>query len=133
MRRIHATVLAATATAAALLAPAAAQAAPTSTTELLGTYGFGRAAVIGDAGVAAGVWRSPAVHSRFAGDDLTVTFSPRTKPRASEQLVYTAAFNEVADAQAECRKVGADGVAHHVWMSFRCQTGFVPSYTLYVR
>ncbi|AEV85904.1 hypothetical protein ACWT_4885 [Actinoplanes sp. SE50] len=131
MRKLSVAALVATAT--ALLAPAAAQAAPATTTALLGTYGFGRAAVIGDAGTAAGVWRAPVVRSGFAGDDLTVTFTPRTTPRASEKLVYTAAFNEVADAQAECRKVGADGVARHVWVSFRCQTGFVPSYTLYVR
>ena len=79
------------------------------------------------------MWRSPTVRSGFAGDDLTVTFTPRTRPRATEKLVYTAAFNEVADAQAECLEVGADGVARHVWVSFRCQTGFAPSYTLYVR
>ncbi|BCJ39402.1 hypothetical protein GCM10010168_63500 [Actinoplanes ianthinogenes] len=131
MRKIHVAALAATVT--AVLAPAAAQAAPARSTEMLGTYGFGRAAVIGDAGAAAGLWRSPTVRSGFAGDDLTVTFTPRTTPRSSEKLVYTAAFNEVADAQAECRQVGADGVARRVWVSFRCQTGFAPSYTLYVR
>ncbi|GAA4607518.1 hypothetical protein BJY16_006373 [Actinoplanes octamycinicus] len=131
MRKFYVAALAATVT--ALLAPAAAQAAPTGTTALLGTYDFGHAAIIGEAGVAAGVWRSTTVRTRFAGDDLTVTFAPRTKPRTSEKLVYTAVFNEVADAQTECREVGADGVAHHVWVSFRCQTGFVPSYTLYVR
>jgi hypothetical protein len=122
-----------TATAIALLAPSAAQASSARTTERLGTYGFGRAEVIGEAGLAAGVWRSFAVHSGFAGDDLAVTLTPRTRPFATEKQVYTAAFNAVDDAQAECLAVGADGVAHRAWVSFRCQTGFVPSYTLYVR
>ncbi|WIM93170.1 hypothetical protein ACTOB_005140 [Actinoplanes oblitus] len=120
--------------AAAVLAPGAAQAATArDTTALLGTYGFGRAQVIGEAGVAAGVWRSFSVRTGFAGDDLTVTYQRRFTPSPVERQVYTAAFDAVADAQAECLGVGADGVARKVWVSFRCQTGFVPSYTLYVR
>ena len=118
---------------AAVLAPSAAQAAPATTTALLGTYGFGRAQVVGEAGLAAGTWRAFRVRPGFAGDDLTVTYTPRTRPYAAEKLVYTAAFDAVADAQAECHQVGADGVARRVWVSYRCQTGFVPSYTLYVR
>ncbi|MDI6103848.1 hypothetical protein QLQ12_35060 [Actinoplanes sp. NEAU-A12] len=121
-------------TIAAVLAPAAAQAAPARvTTGLLGTYDFGRAAVIGQSGQQAGVWKSFSVRSGFAGDDLIVSHRARTAPRETETVVYTAAFNEVADAQAECNKVGADGVARKAWVSFRCQTGFVPSYTLIVR
>ncbi|GIF15856.1 hypothetical protein [Actinoplanes teichomyceticus] len=131
MRRTHyAAVLAGV---AAALAPSAVQAAPATTTGLLGTYDFGRAEVIGQAGTEAGVWRSFTVRHGFAGDDLTVTYTPRTEPYRTERLVYTAAFDAVADPQAECREVGADGVARQVWVSFRCQTGFVPSYTLYVR
>lgn len=131
MRKLSVAATAAIAT--TLLAPAAAQAAPAGTAALLGTYGFGRAAVIGDAGVAAGVWHSPTVRTGFAGDDLTVTFTPRTRPFASEKLIYTATFDAVADPRAECRQVGADGVARRVWVFFRCQTGWAPNYTLYVR
>jgi len=133
MRSItHGTILAGVV--AALFAPAAAQAAPARvTTGLLGTYDFGRAQVIGQAGQEAGVWRSYSVRSGFAGDDLIVTFKPRTAPRETETAVYTAAFNETTDPQAECLKVGADGVALKTWVSFRCRTGFVPSYTLLVR
>lgn len=132
MRRIVQTVIAVGA-GAAMLTPGAAQAAATTTTAPLGTYGFGRAQIIGEAGVAAGVWRSFSVRSGFAGDDLTVTYKRRSTSHATEKQVYTAAFDAVADAQAECRSVGAEGVARKVWVSFRCQTGFVPSYTLYVR
>ncbi|MEV8510611.1 hypothetical protein AB0368_38080 [Actinoplanes sp. NPDC051475] len=131
MRKTYQAALAMTA--ATVLAPSAAHAAPAAAADPLGTYGFGRAGIIGDAGMTAGVWRSFAVRSGIAGDDLTVTHTPRTKPFATEKLAYTAAFDAVADPQAECRKVGAAGVAHRVWVSFRCQTGFVPSYTLYVR
>ncbi|MBM0257152.1 hypothetical protein [Micromonospora sp. 4G55] len=114
--------------------PTPAQAAtPGTTTALLGTYGFGRAAVIGEAGKAAGAWESFSVRSGFAGDDLTITYSPRTQAYAAEMKVYNAAFDQVADPQAECQQVGTDGVEHKVWVSFRCQTGFVPSYTLFVR
>src|SRR4051794_35142131 len=132
MRRIARAAIAAGA-AAAVLAPAAAQAATTTVTGLLGTYASGRAAAIGEAGLAAGVWRSFSVHSGYSGDDLWVTYTPRTRASISERPVYTAAFGVVADPRAECRRVGADGVAGLVWVSFRCQTGFVPSYTLYVR
>ncbi|GIF40502.1 hypothetical protein [Actinoplanes xinjiangensis] len=122
------------ATVAAVLTPAAAQAAPApDATGLMGTYGFGRAAVIGEAGLQAGAWHSYAVRSGYAGDDLIVSHPARTRPLAAERVVYTAAFNEVADAQAECQKVGAAGVAQKAWVSFRCRTGFVPSYTLLVR
>ena len=123
------------AAAAALLAPSAAQAAPprAAVTGLLGTYGFGRAQVIGEAGRAAGVWKSFSVRSGFTGDDLTATYRPRTSASVTEKLVHTAAFNEVSDARAECLTLGADGVARKVWVSFRCQTGFAPSYTLFVR
>ncbi|GAA4953675.1 hypothetical protein [Actinoplanes utahensis] len=119
----------------AVLAPGTAvQAKPARTvTALLGTYDFGRAGVIGQSGKQAGVWRSYSVRSGFAGDDLIVTYQPRTRPARHETQVYTAAFTEVADASAECRKVGADGVARRVWVSFRCRTGFAPSYTLLVR
>lgn len=120
--------------AGAVLAPSTAHAAtPETTTALLGTYGFGRAAVIGEAGRTAGTWESFSVRSGFAGDDLIVTYRPRTTAYPAEKQVYTAAFDQVADAQAECRQVGADGVAHGVWVSFRCRTGFAPSYTLFVR
>jgi hypothetical protein len=119
---------------AAVLTPAAAQAAPQPVTVgLLGTYDFGRAAVIGQSGLEAGIFRAYAVRSGFAGDDLLVSYQQRTAPLEDETVVYTAAFNEVADPWAECRKVGADGVARKAWVSFRCRTGFVPSYTLLVR
>jgi hypothetical protein len=118
---------------AAVLAPGAAQAATTTTTAPLGTYGFGRAQVIGEAGLAAGVWRSFSVRSGFAGNDLSVTYKRRSTSYATEKQVYTAAIDAVADAQAECLSVGTQGVARKVWVSFRCQTGFVPSYTLFVR
>jgi uncharacterized protein (DUF58 family) len=130
---IQAAVLTA-ATVAVTLGPAAAQAASAPTvTALLGTYDFGRAAVIGKAGQQAGVWKSFSVRSGFAGDDLTITYRPRNAPLRAEKQVYTAAFNEVRDAEAECRKVGADGVARKVWVSYRCRTGIVASYTLLVR
>ncbi|WP_433792444.1 hypothetical protein [Actinoplanes sp. CA-252034] len=119
---------------ATVLTPAAAQAATgPDTTGLMGTYGFGRADVIGEAGLRSGVWSAYAVRSGYAGDDLIVSYPARTTPLATETTVYTAAFNEVADPQAECRKVGAAGVAKRAWVSFRCRTGFVPSYTLLVR
>lgn len=123
-----------TGVAGAVLVPSTAHAAnPEPTTALLGTYGFGRAAVIGEAGRNAGTWDSFSVRSGFAGDDLIVTYRPRTATFPAEKQVYTAAFDQVADAQAECRQVGADGVAQRVWVSFRCRTGFAPSYTLFVR
>ncbi|MEU0157154.1 hypothetical protein [Micromonospora fulviviridis] len=119
--------------AGAVLAPSAAHAAtPETTTALLGTYGFGRAAVIGEAGRAAGTWETFSVRSGFAGDDLIVTYRPRTAAYPVEKQVYTAAFDQVPDAQAECQQVGAEGVAHRVWVSFRCRTGFAPNYTLFV-
>ncbi|OJF13993.1 hypothetical protein [Couchioplanes caeruleus] len=121
------------ATAAALLAPSAAQAAPCETTALLGTYKFGRADVIAAGGLAAGVWNAARVRSGFAGDDLIITFVPRTERYASERQVYTAIYSEVSDPLAECQQVGADGVARQVWMSFRCRTGVAPNYTLLVR
>jgi hypothetical protein len=120
-------------TIAAVPAQAAAQAHPRMITAVLGTYAFGRAGVVAEAGLAAGTWSRAAVRSGFGGDDLIITYTPRTRAHATEQVVYTAAFNEVADAQAECNQVGADGVARQVWVSFRCRTGFVPSYTLLVR
>jgi hypothetical protein len=132
MRRIAQAAIAAGA-AVAVLAPGAAQAATTTVTGVLGTYAPGRAHVVGEAGLAAGVWRSFTVLPGYAGDDLWVTFRPRTRAYDAEKQVYTAAFGTVADPQGECRRVGADGVARLVWVSFRCQTGFVPSYTLYVR
>jgi hypothetical protein len=122
-----------TCTAAAILAPSAAQAAPKVTTAYLGTYDFGRAGVIGEGGRTNGLWTAPTVRTGFAGDDLIVTYTPRTKAWKTEKTVYTAAFNEVADPQSECQKVGTDGVTRKVWVSFRCRTGFVPSYTLLVR
>ncbi|MGX6604570.1 hypothetical protein ACWKSP_20925 [Micromonosporaceae bacterium Da 78-11] len=127
--------IAVTGVAATILAPTAAQAAPEagSTTAYLGTYGFGRAGVIGAEGRANGLWTGSWVRSGFAGDDLLVTYTPRTTARAAEQIVYTAAFDAVADPRGECRKVGAEGVARKVWVSFRCRTGFAPSYTLLVR
>jgi hypothetical protein len=119
---------------ATVLTPAAAQASPApDTTGLMGTYGFGRAAVIGEAGLRSGAWQAYAVRSGYTGDDLIVSHPARTTPLAAETVVYTAAFNEVADARAECHKVGAAGVAQRAWVSFRCRTGFVPSYTLLVR
>lgn len=114
---------------AAVLAPAAAQAAPRVTTAKLGAYGHDRATVIAEAGRAAGMW----TRARVRGDDLIVTYTPRSTAFATERTVYTAAFNQVADASGECAKVGSDGVRRRVWMSFRCRTGFVPSYTLLVR
>jgi hypothetical protein len=117
-----------------MLVPAAAQASPgPDTTGLMGTFDFGRADVIGAAGLRSGAWSAYAVRSGFAGDDLIVSHPARTTPQASETAVYTAAFNEVADPRAECRKVGAAGVTQRLWVSFRCRTGFVPSYTLLVR
>ncbi|MGY0003972.1 hypothetical protein [Micromonospora sp. I033] len=120
--------------AGAVLAPSTAHAAASEpTTALLGTYGFGRAAVIGEAGRTAGAWEAFSVRSGFAGDDLIITYRPRTEAHTAEKQVYTAAFHQVPDARAECRQVGAAGVARQVWVSFRCQTGFAPSYTLFVR
>ncbi|MEV6601488.1 hypothetical protein AB0M36_32245 [Actinoplanes sp. NPDC051346] len=116
-----------------LLAPGAAQSAPGETTDLLGTYGFGRAAVIGAEGQAAGLWSATRVRSGFAGDDLIITFVPRTERYATEKQVYTAIYNQVSNPRAECEQVGADGVEHRVWMSFRCRTGVAPNYTLLVR
>jgi hypothetical protein len=119
---------------ATVLTPAAAHAAPAAdSVGFLGTYGFGRAEVIGEAGLRSGAWQAYSVRSGYAGDDLSVGHPVRTTPLAAETVVYTAAFNEVTDPQAECRKVGAAGVANQVWVSFRCRTGFVPSYTLLVR
>ncbi|MEV4641025.1 hypothetical protein AB0J80_27155 [Actinoplanes sp. NPDC049548] len=127
-------VLAATVAAAALLTPSAAQAAPGyPTTDLLGTYGFGRAEVIAAGGQAAGLWTDAKVRSGFAGDDLIVTYAPRTAALPAEKQVYTALYNQVADPQAECARVGADGVARQVWTTFRCRTGVAPNYTLLVR
>ncbi|MFE9960110.1 hypothetical protein [Micromonospora sp. NPDC005299] len=120
--------------AGAVLAPSTAHAATAEpATALLGTYAFGRASVVGEAGRTAGAWEAFSVRSGFAGDDLIVTYRPRTEAYPAEKQVYTAAFNEVSDAQAECRQVGAEGVARRVWVSFRCRTGFAPSYTLFVR
>src|SRR4051794_29992952 len=82
MRRIARAAIAA-GTAAAVLAPAAAQAATTTVTGLLGTYPSGRAAAIGEAGLAAGVWRSFSVHSGYSGADLWVTYTPRTRAYTS--------------------------------------------------
>lgn len=132
------TIIQAAVTAAALLtglvaAPAQAKPPAPTQTVLLGTYGFGRAAVIGTGGQKAGVWKSYSVRTGFAGDDLTITFQKPAAPRRSEVMVYTAAFNEVKDASGECEKVGKDGVNRKVWVSYRCQTGFAPSYTLWVR
>ena len=112
---------------AAVLTPAAAQATPR--TARLGVYGHDRAAVIAEAGLAAGVW----TRARVRGDALIVTYTPRSRAFPTERTVYTAAVNQVADAPGECAQVGTDGVRHRVWMSFRCRTGFVASYTLLVR
>ena len=125
-------VLAAT-VAAVLLPGAAAQAAPAANTEMLGTYDFGRAAVIAAGGRAAGVWADATVRSGIAGDDLIVTYAPRSTAYPTEKLVYTALYNEVGDPQAECLRVGAEGLAKKVWLSFRCRTGVAPNYTLLVR
>ncbi len=100
---------------------------------MLGTYAFGRAAVIGAAGEAAGVWSDASTHSGFAGDDLVITYTPSFAPAAAERMVYTALYNEVTYPQTECNRVGADGVAKHVWVSYRCRTGIAPNYTLLVR
>lgn len=132
------TIVQATVVAAALLtglgaAPVQAKPPVPTVTVLLGTYGFGRATVIGNGGKSAGVWKSYSVRSGFAGDDLTVTYQPRLAPSRSETMVYTAAFNEVTNPSAECEKVGKDGAVRRVWVSYRCQTGFAPSYTLWVR
>ncbi|MFI7603059.1 hypothetical protein [Actinoplanes sp. NPDC049681] len=126
-------VLAATVAAAALFTPGAAHAAPGQTTDLLGTYSFGRAEAIAAGGQAAGLWTGAQVRSGFAGDDLIVTYTPRTAAYPAEKQVYTAMYNEVADPQGECNKVGADGVARKVWTTFRCRTGIAPNYTLLVR
>ena len=127
-------ILAAVAAATAVVAPgtAAVASAPTTTTVLLGTYSFGRAQVIGTDGLANGAWTAFSVRSGIAGDDLVVTYRPRVRAIA-ERPVYTAAFDEVTTPRTECEKVGADGLAHHVWVSFRCRTGWAPSYTLLVR
>ncbi|BCJ45838.1 hypothetical protein GCM10010168_57420 [Actinoplanes ianthinogenes] len=117
----------------AVLVPGVAQAAPRHTTDVLGTYGFGRAAVIGSAGEAAGLWSTTMIYSGIAGDDLVITYTPRYKASATERVVYTALFTEVAYPDAECDRVGADGVAKHVWVSYRCRTGVAPNYTLLVR
>ncbi|MFI1987703.1 hypothetical protein [Actinoplanes sp. NPDC020271] len=111
----------------AVLTPGACQ------TGVLGTYDFGRAAVIGAAGEAAGVWTGASVRSGFAGDDLVVTYRPRLAPAAAEQAVYTARYDQVAAPQTECERVGADGVALRVWVTYRCRTGVAPNYTLLVR
>ncbi|WP_199512936.1 hypothetical protein [Nucisporomicrobium flavum] len=130
---MRSTVLAATAVAATLLVPGAAHAAPAPTTGLLGTYGFGRAEVIAAAGQAAGLWTGARVRHGFAGDDLIVTYRPRSAAAETETQVYTALFNEVADPSGECERVGADGVDRKVWTAFRCRTGIAPNYTLLVR
>jgi hypothetical protein len=130
----------------AVLVPGVAQAAPAragdvpvssttsgATTDVLGTYGFGRAAVIAAAGEAAGVWSAATTHPGIAGDDLVITYVPRFTPAATERMVYTALFTQVTYPQAECARVGADGVAKHVWVSYRCRTGVAPNYTLLVR
>jgi hypothetical protein len=117
----------------AVLVPSAAQAVPCSVTDVLGTYPFGRAAAIGAAGEAAGVWSDPGIQSGVAGDDLVITYTPRFSRSAAERVVYTALFTEVAYPDAECDRVGADGVAKHVWVSYRCRTGVAPNYTLLVR
>ena len=123
-----------TGTAVAALAPATAHAAtPRTTTALLGTYDFGRAAVIGEAGRAAGVWSSYSVRSGIAGDDLTITYPPHSQARPVEKQVYTAYFDQVDDAWSECEQAGTEGIARKVWVSYRCRTGFAPSYTLFVR
>ncbi|WP_436521276.1 hypothetical protein [Actinoplanes sp. HUAS TT8] len=100
---------------------------------MLGTYGVGRAAVIGTGGEAAGVWVDASTRSGFAGDDLVITYTPRFVQAARERVVYTALYNQVAYPQAECDRVGADGVAMRVWVSYRCRTGVAPNYTLLVR
>lgn len=129
------TILQAAVLTAAVLAPAAAQAAPApqQVTTMLGTYGFGRAAVIGQGGKQAAVWSAFSTRSGITGDDLIITYRPRFKPYPDERLVYSANQNEVKDPQAECRKVGADGVTRRVWLSYRCRTGIVANYTLLVR
>ncbi|GLW27406.1 hypothetical protein [Actinoplanes regularis] len=108
-------------------------AASFSMTDILGTYGFGRAATIGAAGEAAGVWSAPTTHTGFGGEDLVITYTPSFSPAATERTVYTARYNEVTYPQAECERVGADGVVKHVWVSYRCRSGIAPSYTLLVR
>ncbi|GAA2878116.1 hypothetical protein Acy02nite_15360 [Actinoplanes cyaneus] len=114
-------------------APGAPASSPEPRTGLLGTFAFGRAAVIGAGGEEAGVWSGASVHSGFAGDDLVITYVPRLAPARHEQVVYTARYNEVAYPQAECERVGASGVALRVWVSYRCRTGVAPNYTLLVR
>ncbi|WP_099343725.1 MULTISPECIES: hypothetical protein [unclassified Actinoplanes] len=117
----------------AVLVPGAAQASPCPTTDVLGTYAFGRAATIGAAGETAGVWTVAGTRSGIAGDDLIVTYTPRYTAAATETAVYTALFNQVARPDVECDRVGADGVAKHVWVTYRCRTGVAPNYTLLVR
>ena len=121
------------ATVAAVLLPGTAQAAPAANTEVLGTYDFGRAAVIAAGGRAAGVWIDATARSGIAGDDLIVTYVPRGAAYSTEKQVYTALYTEVDDPQGECRRVGAEGVVKKVWLSFRCRTGIAPNYTLLVR
>ncbi|GAA2674267.1 hypothetical protein [Actinoplanes palleronii] len=116
-----------------VLLPSAAQAAPCTVTDDLGTYGFGRAAAIGAAGEAAGLWSAPTTHQGVAGEDLVITYTPRSTVSATETMVYTALYNQVSNPQAECARVGADGVAKQVWVSYRCRTGVAPNYTLLVR
>lgn len=114
----------------AVFVPGAAQAAtPGLTVDVLGTYGSGRAAVIGAGGETAGVWSGSLAH----GEELVIAYSPRSTPAAAERVVYTALFNQVDNPGAECRRVGADGVAKRVWVSYRCRTGIAPNYTLLVR
>jgi hypothetical protein len=117
----------------AVLFPGVAQAAPGPVTDELGTYGFGRAAAIGAAGEAAGVWSAPAARAGVAGEDLVITYTPRYTASPTERMVYTALFNEVSEPWVECERVGADGVAKRVWVSYRCRTGVAPNYTLLVR
>ncbi|WP_262287443.1 hypothetical protein [Micromonospora sp. MA102] len=75
--------------AGAVLAPSIAHAAtPEPATTLLGTYAFGPASVIGEAGRTAGAWEAFSVRSGFAGDDLIVTYRPRTEADPVEKQVY---------------------------------------------
>ncbi|BCY07015.1 hypothetical protein [Actinoplanes sp. L3-i22] len=116
-----------------LLLSGPAQAAPKAATGVLGTYGFGRAAVIGAGGQSAGLWSVAGTHPGVAGDDLVITYTPRHRPHSAEHAVYTARFDQVSNPRTECERVGADGVAARVWVSFRCRTGIAPNYTLLVR
>ncbi|MFC7533040.1 hypothetical protein [Actinoplanes sp. GCM10030250] len=134
MRRKSTLAIIAAALTTAGIAPSAAEAGlPRTTTALLGTYDHGRARIIGEQGLAAGFWTSFSVFPGAAGDDLVITYVPRSTPRRGEREVYTAAFDRTAEPRTECEEVGADGVARQVWVSSRCRTGFAPSYTLLVR